>query len=73
MRNGDERRFREILAGASLCSKPGASLVDKATFLARTARTAAIRDLAAHDVRVRVLGDIAAIHARTSHVAADGE
>lgn len=73
VQDGDVRRFGEILADDFLCSNPDASLVDKAAFLAQTARPAAIRGLAAHDVRVRVLGDVAVVHARTGYVAADGE
>ena len=32
-----------------------------------------IGGLSAHDVRVRILGDVAIIHARTSYTTADGE
>ena len=67
------RRFGEILADDFLCSNPDGSLVDKAGFLAQTARPVTIRGLATEDVKVRVLGDVAIIHARTSYTTAEGE
>jgi ketosteroid isomerase-like protein len=73
VQNSDLRRFGEILADDFLCSNPDGSLVDKACFLAQTARPATVRGLSAEDVKVRVLGDIAIIHARTRYTTADGE
>src|SRR5229473_3377463 len=70
---GDVGRFDEILAEDFLCSNPDGSLVDKRQFLAQTARPVSITGLAAHDVRVRLLGDVAIIHARTSYATATGE
>jgi ketosteroid isomerase-like protein len=66
VQHGDVRRFDEILAEDFLCSNPDGSLVDKNQFLAQTARPMTITGLSAHEVRVRVLGDIAIIHARTN-------
>lgn len=73
VQNGDVRRFEEILADDFLCSNPDGSLVDRRAFLAQTARPVAIRGLAAEEVRVRVMGDVAIIHARTSYTTAEGE
>ena len=73
VQHGDVRRFDEILAEDFLCSNPDGSLVDKNQFLAQTARPMTITGLSAHEVRVRVLGDIAIIHARTRYTTADGE
>ncbi len=73
VQNSDLRRFGEILADDFLCSNPDGSLVDKAGFLAQTARPATVRGLSAEDVKVRVLGDIAIIHARTRYTTASGE
>jgi len=73
VQDGDVRRFEEILAEHFLCSNPDGSLVDKRQFLAQTARPVSITGLAAHDVRVRFLGDVAIIHARTSYATATGE
>ena len=73
VQNSDLRRFGEIFADDFLCSNPDGSLVDKAGFLAQTARPATVRGLSAEDVKVRVLGDIAIIHARTRYTTAEGE
>jgi ketosteroid isomerase-like protein len=72
VQNGDVRRFDEILAEDFLCSNPDASLVDRKQFLAQTARPVTISGLAIDDVRIRLLGDVAIIHARTSYKTADG-
>ena len=73
VQHGDVRRFDEILAADFLCSNPDGSLVDKNQFLEQTARPVTISGLSVHEVRVRILGDIAIIHARTSYTTADGE
>ena len=72
VQTSDVRRFDEILAEDFLCSNPDGSLVDRAGFLAQTARPVAISNLEAHDVRVRIIGDVAIIHARTTYTTADG-
>ena len=72
VQHGDVRRFDEILAEDFLCSNPDGSLVDRKQFLAQTARPVTIGGLAIDDVRIRILDDIAIIHARTSYGTADG-
>src|SRR6184192_2614864 len=72
VQNGDVRRFDEILAADFRCSNPDGSLVDRAGFRAQTARPVTISDLEAHDVEIRMFGDVAIIHARTSYRLADG-
>ncbi|MGH3128991.1 MAG: nuclear transport factor 2 family protein, partial [Gaiellaceae bacterium] len=72
VQHGDVRRFDEILADDFVCSNPDGSLVDRARFLEQTARTVMISGLAADDVDVRLLGDVAIIHARTTYTLADG-
>jgi ketosteroid isomerase-like protein len=72
VQHADVRRFAEILADDFLCSNPDGSLVDKSQFLAQTARLVTITGLQAQDVRVRLIGDVAIIHARTSYSTADG-
>jgi ketosteroid isomerase-like protein len=72
VQTSDVRRFDEILADDFLCSNPDGSLVDRAAFLAQTARPVTIKDLEAHDVQIRMMGDVAIIHARTSYTLADG-
>ena len=73
VQHGDVQRFDEILAQDFLCSNPDGSLVDKRGFLAQTAQPVTISGLAIEDVRVRILGDVAIIHARTSYTTASGE
>jgi ketosteroid isomerase-like protein len=73
VQHGDVRRFEEILAGDFLCSNPDGSLVDKRGFLAQTARPVTIKGLEIEDVRVRIMGNVAIIHARTSYTTASGE
>ena len=72
VQNGDVRRFDEIVATDFRCSNPDGSLVDRSGFLAQTARPVTISNLAAYDVEIRMFGDIAIIHARTSYTMADG-
>ena len=72
VQNGDVHRFEEILAPDFRCSNPDGSLVDREGFLAQTARPVTITNLAAHDVEIRMFGDVAIIHARTSYTTADG-
>jgi ketosteroid isomerase-like protein len=73
VQRSDVRRFEEILADDFLNSNPDGSLVDRAQFLAQIARPATISNLEAHDVLVRVMGDFAIIHARTTYLHADGK
>ena len=73
VQHGDVERFDEILAPDFLCSNPDGSLVDKAAFLAQTARPVTIRGLIAEDVQIRLLDDVAIIHARTRYKTASGE
>jgi hypothetical protein len=70
---GDVAWFREILAEDFLCSNPDGALLDKAGFLEQTARPVTISGLATEDVRIRILGGVAIIHARTRYRSADGE
>jgi ketosteroid isomerase-like protein len=72
VQTSDVRRFDEILAEDFLCSNPDGSLVDRGAFLAQTARPVAIANLEAHDVRIRLMGDVAIIHARTTYALPDG-
>jgi ketosteroid isomerase-like protein len=72
VQTSDVGRFNEILADDFLCSLPDGSLVDRGRFLQLTAQPVTISNLAAHDVNVRLMGDFAIIHARTTYTTADG-
>ncbi len=67
VQKSDTKRFGEILSDDFLNTNPDGSLVDKAGFLKQIAPPARISGLACHDVDVRVMGDFAIIHARTSY------
>jgi ketosteroid isomerase-like protein len=73
VQNSDVKRFDEILAPDFYCSNPDKSLVDRAAFLRQTAQPVAIKNLEAHDVKIRVLGDFAIIHAATRYTTPDGK
>ena len=73
VQHGDVRRFDEILADDFLCSNPDGSLVDRKAFLEQTAKPVTIANLEAHDVNVRLMGDFAIIHARTTYTRPDGK
>lgn len=68
----DVRWFESNLAEDFLNSNPDGSLVDLAGFLEQIARPATISNLLAHDVRIRVMGDFAIIHGRTTYTRPDG-
>jgi ketosteroid isomerase-like protein len=73
VQNCDVKRFDQILADDFYCSNPDKSLVDRAGFLKQTAVPVTIRNLIADDVKIRVMGDFAIIHGRTSYTTADGQ
>src|SRR5215813_9947771 len=61
--NSDVRRFDEIVAPE----------FDRAAFLEQTAKPVAIKNLQAHDVKIRIMGDFAIIHAAFSYTTPDGQ
>jgi ketosteroid isomerase-like protein len=73
VQNSDVERFDHILAADFHCSNPDKSLVDRAAFLKQTAVPVTIKNLRAEDVKIRVLGDFAIIHAATRYTTADGQ
>jgi ketosteroid isomerase-like protein len=73
VQHSDVKRFDEILAQDFRCSNPDGSLVDRAGFLAQTAKPVAISGLRTEDVEIRLMGDFAIIHARTLYTLADGK
>jgi ketosteroid isomerase-like protein len=73
VQNSDVKRFDEILAQDFYCTNPDKSLVDRAAFLEQTAVPVKISNLRAEDIKIRLLGDFAIIHARTSYTTPDGQ
>jgi ketosteroid isomerase-like protein len=72
VQTSDVARFDKILAEDFLCSLPDGSLLDRERFLEQTARPVTISNLEAHDVNLRLMGDFAIIHARTTFTTSDG-
>jgi ketosteroid isomerase-like protein len=72
VQESDTRWFAEMLADDFLNTNPDGSLADKAGFLKQVAPKAAITNLQCHDVNIRLMGDFAIIHARTSYSKPDG-
>jgi len=68
----DAVRFNEMLAAEFFCSNPDGSLIDRKEFLERIKLPATISNLEASDVKVRIMGEFAIIHARTSFTMPDG-
>src|SRR5690242_9337977 len=73
VQKGDVKRFQEILADDFMCSNPDGSLLDKVEFLKLAAQPVTISGLVAENVRIRLLGDFAIIHARSNYRSADGK
>jgi ketosteroid isomerase-like protein len=72
VQSSDVERFDEILSDEFYCSNPDGTLVDRAGFLRQTAVPVRVSNLAAHDVKIRLMGDFAIIHARTTYTLPDG-
>ncbi len=64
--------FDRHLASDFMNSNPDCTLVDRAEFLKQIARGAGVTDLTASDVRIRVIGDLGIIHARTAYMMSGG-
>ena len=69
----DVKRLDEIFADDFMVSTPDGSLLDKAEYLKLVAQPVTISGLVAEDVRIRLLGDFAIIHARFNSRSADGK
>ena len=67
------RWFDSHLAPDFMNSNPDGSLVDRPGFLAQLARGAGVSNIEAHDALIRVIGDLAIIHARTTYKTPSGK
>lgn len=63
----NSRWFDRHLAPDFLNSNPDGLLIDRQGFMAQIARGAGVTNIEAHDVLVRIMGDVALIHARTTY------
>jgi len=68
----DVRWFDQHLADDFWNTSPDGTLIDRAAFLAQIGRGSVVKNIREHDVKIRLLGDFAIIHARTSYTKPDG-
>jgi len=68
----DVAAFRQFLAPEFMCSSGDGSYLDLEQFLRATAAPVKISGLEAREVDVRIHGDTAVIHGRTSYAKPDG-
>ena len=73
VKRSDAHWFRQMLVDDFRCSLPDGSIITRERFLQRAAQPLDISNLEVHDVEVRILGDSAIVHARTSFSTADGQ
>jgi hypothetical protein len=69
----DVRWFDAHLSPDFMNSGFDGSLLDRQGFLEYVAKPAMISELRACDVRIRILGEVAIIHGRTTYAKADGK
>jgi ketosteroid isomerase-like protein len=73
VQQSDVHWFDEHLSDDFMNTNPDGSLVDRAGFLAQIAPPCRVSNLEPADVRIRILGDLAIIHARTVYKKPDGQ
>jgi hypothetical protein len=64
--------FEANLADDFRNTNPDGSFIDRSAFLAQIGRGSTVKNIREHDVVIRILGDFAIIHARTSYRKPDG-
>jgi ketosteroid isomerase-like protein len=72
VQESDVRWFEANLAEDFLNSNPDGSLADRAAFLRQVAPPCPVSKLQAEEVSIRLLADVAIIHARTTYGRPDG-
>ena len=73
VQESDVRWFDAHLSDDFVNSNPDGSFVDRAGFLVQIARPCPVSGLAADDVRIQMVGEVAIIRARTIYVKPDGQ
>ena len=73
VRESDVDWFKANLAEDFLNSNPDGTLVDKPAFLKQIAPPCPVSDLRCEDVRIRLFGEMAQVHARTTYAKPDGK
>lgn len=64
--------FEQNLSADFLNTNPDGTLVDRAGFLQQIAKPSVAKNLRCEDVRIRIMDDMAIIHARTIYAKPDG-
>ena len=64
--------FDANLAHDFFNTNPDGTFIDRKAFLAQIGRGSSVKNIRAHDVLIRILGDFAIIHASTSYQKPDG-
>jgi len=72
VQKSDVRWFDEHLSEDFLNSNPDGTIVDRAGFLAQIAKPVALKGLEPREVKIRLFGDFAIIHAKTVYRKPDG-
>jgi len=73
VRTSDVAWFEQHLSEDFLNSNPDGTLVDRAAFLRQVAPPCAVAQLDVEDVRIRIFGDMAIAHGRTTYIKPDGQ
>ena len=73
VRESDAAWFDRNVTSDFLNSNADGSLSDRAQFLTQIAKPSPVVGLRAEDVRIRLLGDVAIIHGRTTYTKADSK
>ena len=64
--------FDANLAADFFNTNPDGTFIDRKAFLAQVGRGSSVKNIREHDVVIRMFGDFAVIHARTSYQKPDG-
>jgi ketosteroid isomerase-like protein len=73
VRTSDVQWFERNLSQDFLNSNPDGTLIDRAAFLRQIAPPCPVANLGVEDVRIRLFGDAAIAHGRTTYVKPDGQ
>ena len=73
VQESDARWFERHLDEDFINSNPDGTLSERAAFIDFIARPCSVTQLKCEDVRIRLLGDSAIIHARTAYLKPDGQ
>jgi len=73
VQNSDVGWFEQHLSPDFLNSNPDGTLVERAGFLAQIAKPQTIKGLEPREVNIRILGEVAVIHAKTVYTKPDAQ